>query len=141
MKSESRLLRRRSPASAPIAAGDDPIFVVIAEHKAAHAARVLAMKTLFPNGQDIDPDNPEYAAAEDREEKALKALFTTAPTTAAGVATWLKHLGTREIEGKNSHITLVSPSIRGWFDRGRDFHNRVEHQLLAAAAVLRRAQS
>jgi hypothetical protein len=136
MKKIETTLSRRRGAGAPIAAGDDPIFVVIAEHKAAHAARVQAMRPLFPNGQDIDPDNPEYAAAEDREEKALKALFTTAPTTAAGVATWLKHLGTREIEGKNSRITLVSPSIRGWFDRGRDFHNQVERQLLAAAAVL-----
>src|SRR5258706_11007007 len=109
MRSDSNLSRRRLLAGVPavaavgvpsvatalggLAAGSDPIFAAIAAHKAAVEARVAAMYRLFPDGQDIDGDNPEYAEAEECENEAREDLLTAELTTVAGVAAWLRHMG------------------------------------------------
>jgi hypothetical protein len=150
MKIETTLSRRRLLASVPAVAAAgvpaaaaalgglatgttaDPIFAAIAEHKAAVEARVTAMRTLFPDGQDIDPDHPEYEEAEECENEAREALLTTPLTTVAGVAAWLKHMGSAESEEKHSAVLLFSIIA---YTRPHLSH-LAERQLLAAAAVL-----
>jgi hypothetical protein len=65
------------------AAEVDPIFAVIAEHRAAIEAWCQAC-----NGAADAPD-----AAKDRENDAHWAVLTMQPTTLAGVAALLDHVG------------------------------------------------
>ena len=103
---------------------DDPIFAVIAEHKAAIDAWV--------DGAD---DNDEAnTKALDRQEETFDRLFMVAPTTVAGVAAWLTHLAAPEHPGGRSIVA----SIGEYYDT--DFHDAVVQQFLNAAAVLRTKQ-
>jgi hypothetical protein len=105
------------------AAENDPIFAVIADHKAAIGAWV--------DGAD---DDEASTKAFDRQEEAFDRLFTVAPTTVAGVAAWLTHVAEPEHPGGRSIIA----SIGEYYDT--DFHAAVVQQFLNAAAVLRRKQ-
>lgn len=96
---------------------DDPIFAVIAEHKAATDAWV--------DGSDDDDK------ALDRQEERFDRLFTVTPTTVAGVAAWLTHLAEPEHPGGKSIVA----SIGEYYDA--DFHATVVQQFFNAAAVLR----
>jgi hypothetical protein len=90
-----------TPSRAP-----DPIFAVIAEHRAAVIARAVALRNTFGFGGG-PPDEPEdspahvanqkaYDDAEDREGEALRAVMTDQPTTLAGVAALLEHVAQHE---------------------------------------------
>jgi hypothetical protein len=92
----------------------DPIFTVIAEHKAAIDAWV--------DGADDD--------ALDRQEERFDRLFTVAPTTVAGVAAWLTHLAEPEHAGGKPIVA----SIGEYYDAA--FHAAVVQQFFNAAAVL-----
>jgi hypothetical protein len=74
------------PAQATI----DPIFAVIAEHRAAQEAVTAAF-----DREDREEDEDEVTeAAQARQMDAQFALFTTAPTTIDGAAALLAYLGT-----------------------------------------------
>jgi hypothetical protein len=100
---------------------NDPIFAVIAEHKAAIEACV----------DGADGDDEATTKAFDRQEETFDRLFMVAPTTVAGVATWLPHLDELEHPGGRSIIA----SIGEYYDT--DFHAAVVQKFLNAAAVLR----
>src|SRR5258707_13707377 len=78
-----------SPGNADLS-GADPIFAVIAEHKAAIETWIA-----------LD-DKAKSDEVLDYEGAVFKTLFTTVPTTVAGVAAWLQHLGSPEHSGRNS---------------------------------------
>jgi hypothetical protein len=100
---------------------NDPIFAVIAEHKAAIDACV-------DGGAD---DDEATTKAFDRQEEMYDRLFVVATTTVAGVAAWLTHLAEVEHPGGRSIVA----SIGEYYDT--DFHATVVQQFLNAAAVLR----
>jgi hypothetical protein len=100
---------------------DDPIFAVIAEHKAAIEAWA----------DDVDDDDEANTKALDRQEETFDRLFMVAPTTVAGVAAWLTHLAEPEHPGGRSIVA----SIGEYYDT--DFHAVVVQQFFSAAAVLR----
>jgi hypothetical protein len=73
--------------------GIDPIFAVIAEHQAAYVGVIAAYAR-----EDREYDDDEITdAAHERAGDAGYDLFTTAPTTVAGVAALLGYLGTKDI--------------------------------------------
>jgi hypothetical protein len=100
---------------------DDPIFAVIAEHKAAIDAWV----------DRTDDDDEANTKALERQEETFDRLFMVAPTTVAGVAAWLTHLAEPEHPGGKSIVA----SIGEYYDT--DFHAAVVQQFFSAAAVLR----
>ncbi len=103
---------------------NDPIFAVIAEHKAAIDACV----------DGADDDDEATTKAFDRQEETFDRLFMVAPTTVAGVAAWLTHLAAPEHPGGRSIVA----SIGEYYDT--DFHAAVVQQFLNAAAILRTKQ-
>jgi hypothetical protein len=103
--------------------GADPIFAVIAEHKAAVETWIAP------------DDKAKSDEALDYEGAVFKTLFTTVPTTVAGVAAWLQHLGSPEHSGRDSIGATIGPHY------DVVFQDVVTRQLLAAAAVLMGAQS
>jgi hypothetical protein len=100
---------------------DDPIFAVIAEHKAAIDAWV----------DGADDDDEANTKALDCQEETFDRLFMVAPTTVAGVAAWLTHLAEPEHPGGRSIVA----GIGEYYDT--DFHAAVAQQFFNAAAVLR----
>jgi hypothetical protein len=102
---------------------NDPIFAVIAEHKAAIDACV--------GGADDEAATKAF----DRQEETFDRLFMVAPTTVAGVAAWLTHLAEPEHPGGRSIVA----SIGEYYDT--DFHAAVARQFFNAAAVLRGKES
>jgi hypothetical protein len=100
---------------------NDPIFAVIAEHKAAIDECV-----------DDDGDDEVATKAFDRQEEKFDRLFMVAPTTVAGVAAWLTHLAELEHPGGRSIVASISE----YYDT--DFHATVVQQFRNAAAVLQR---
>jgi hypothetical protein len=90
------------------------------------------------------PDAPERNALDDKaksdevldyEGAVFKTLFTTVPTTVAGVAAWLQHLGSPEHSGRNSIVATIGQHY------DVEFQDVVTRQLLAMATVLTGAQS
>jgi hypothetical protein len=71
-------------------------------------------------------------ALQDRWE-IIKAIFTTAPTTIAGVAAWLQHIGGRDDSFGCSLVALVGHDTR--------FQEMMSGQFLAMSDALTRAQS
>jgi hypothetical protein len=106
------------PAGNAALSGADPIFAVIVEHKAA----VEACVTL--------DDEAKSEEALDYEGAVFKTLFTTVPTTVAGVAAWLQHLGSPEHSGRDSIGAMIGQPYNV------AFQDVVTRQLLAMAAVL-----
>jgi hypothetical protein len=102
---------------------EDPIFAVIAEHKAAIDACV--------DGSD---DDDATTKAFDRQEQTFDRLFMVSPTTVAGVVAWLTYLTEPEHPGGRSIVA----NIGEYYDT--NFHAAVVQQFLNAAAVLRRKQ-
>jgi hypothetical protein len=92
-------------AALPIAAAAmaDPIFAVLAEHREAMKAYLSAADV---SGRLVD-DTPEWnaawtvtQAATKREHAALLAVLTTQPTTIAGAARLLDHVGQDQFLGE-----------------------------------------
>jgi hypothetical protein len=79
--------------------GADPVFAAIAAHLAASGAYHMASEA----EDTTKPGKPEYRAAEkaldaamDRDGDTLRALLTCRPTTFAGLAALLEHVGQPE---------------------------------------------
>lgn len=89
----------------------DPIFAVIAEHRAAHEQHEAACEQ-----EEHEPDDDKAMEAIDvAHERAMAAewaLFTTAPTTVAGVAALLAYVAT-ESTADDQTILLYGT---GWSD-------------------------
>jgi hypothetical protein len=78
----------------------DPIFAVIAEHRAAQEAVTAAF-----DREDREAGEDEVIwAAQDRQMDAQFELFTIAPTTLAGVASLLAYLGTDAGDNPNETV-------------------------------------
>jgi hypothetical protein len=90
--------------SQPAPAAADPIFDVISRHWDAQETLDAACRA---NDLDMEEDPPKQAAY-DRAIAAELPLFTTAPTTIAGVAALLKYMGSD-----------VHPSLQDEDDNGR----------------------
>jgi hypothetical protein len=119
------------------AADVDPIFALIAEHQAALEAYLAASAT---DGNLVD-HTPAWIAARAvtesataREELAHKAVFTTNPTTVAGVAALLGHVAQPEFlredeEYPDDRQTLLSTLSEccdeEWKRIGQDFPLRL----------------
>jgi hypothetical protein len=136
-------------AAAIALAGADPIFALLAEHQAT-------MKVYFAAAAisgNLSYDSPEWKAAEavtqsaiEREHAAIHALFTAQPTTLAGVAALLAHVGqgqfldaTEEAEDTGDFETVLSTWAQALSDHklaiaSKGFLRRVAatmHSLLA----------
>jgi hypothetical protein len=111
------------PASDIPLSGPDPIFAVIAEHKAAVEACIA-----------LD-DEAESKVPLDYEGPVFRILFTTAPTTVAGVAAWLQHLASPEHPGGHSIVATTGEHYDA------EFQGVVTRQLLAVATVVMATQS
>jgi hypothetical protein len=100
-----------------------PIFAVIAEHKAAVEACIA-----------LD-DEAESKVPLDYEGAVFRILFTTAPTTVAGVAGWLQHLASPEHPGGHGIVATTGQHYDA------EFQGVVTRQLPAVATVLMATQS
>jgi hypothetical protein len=115
------------------AAEIDPIFAVIAEHQAAYVGVIAAY-----GREDREYDDDEITdAAHERAGDAGYDLFTTAPTTVAGVAALLGYLGTDDM-AYNPKQTILEWSHGGNGEAVREFPT-----FLAAALrnIIERGQS
>jgi len=105
----------------PASQAPDPIFAVIAEHRAAQEAVYV---TFGANDLDDDED-PNKAMALERATAAEWPLFTTAPTTVAGAAALLQYVGS------DAHETWQN-EVRGSRDTVLSYASRYEGRLRAA---------
>jgi hypothetical protein len=83
---------------------EDPIFAILAAYKGALAERIAY----------LDSDHIEEAHAadlSDREFEAFHKLFTTAPTTVAGLAALIEQLAVDPYDPHNDKVRL-SRSLR-----------------------------
>jgi hypothetical protein len=98
----------------------DPIFAVIAEHRAAQEDVHVSC-----NLTDLDvDDDPNAQRAMDRASDAELPLFTTAPTTIAGVVALLEYVGSdaHEASGEkddNGRWSTVLSYAQRWNDDER----------------------
>jgi hypothetical protein len=115
----------------------DPIFAVIAEHQAALEAYLAASAI---DGGLVDR-TPEWIvaravteAAAPRREIAHEAVFTTNPTTLAGVAALLEHVAQPEFlkedeeypDDRQTILSTLSECVdREWKRTGQDFPLRL----------------
>jgi hypothetical protein len=94
----------------------DPIFAVIAEHQAAFVAVVAAYAR-----EDREGDDDEITeAAQQRVLEAGLDLFTTPPTTLAGVVALLEHLGT-DATAYDPNLTIWEWSLGFEWEEVREF--------------------
>jgi hypothetical protein len=114
---------------AAIVPGADPIFAVIAEHTAAMKTYIAA-STISSYLEDGTPEwIAAYAvtrAAIERDHIATQAVLIVQPTTLAGVAALLEHVGqgqfldaTEEPEDSDSFETVLTTWVHGT-DRNND---------------------
>jgi hypothetical protein len=101
----------------------DPIFAVLAEHKAATNAYIAASRI----SGNLADGTPEWVAADevtraaiDRDHIATYAVLTAQPTTLAGAVALLEHVGqgqflehTEEAEGDEGFETVLSTWAHG----------------------------
>src|SRR5260370_21130494 len=96
-----------SASSGPETTAEDPIFPIIAAYKQAVAERMAFLE----EARDDDPRKLEMI---DREFEAFDKLFTTTPTTVAGVAALIDQLAITPYndEGHNCAQSVIErPSI------------------------------
>jgi hypothetical protein len=107
------------------ALGVDPIFAVIAEHRAAVEAWIKAIDA--EADEELEDGTPEAEAADaasadamDRREDAWWEVMTIQPTTLAGCVALLAHVGLPEflkepeLEHEDGRETFLSGAIHGW---------------------------
>ena len=103
----------------------DPVFAAIAEHVAATKAHVAACSIsgwLVDGTRDWETENAVTEAAMERAHDAWFALVTAQPTTVAGVAALLEHVGRNEFfdetakPGDEGFETVLSSWINGGND-------------------------
>jgi hypothetical protein len=132
----SSLLQTSVEAGAAHVHDADPIFAVIAEHQAALKAYLAASAV---DGRLAD-DTPEWEIARAvtlpagaRELAAYEAVFAIEPTTLAGVAALLEHVGQPEFlkedreypEDRETLLSTVNSSNDEWRRKGQDFPLRI----------------
>jgi hypothetical protein len=89
----------------------DPILAVIAEHRAAQEALHAA-----GNVPNAEYDQSKWEQADDRAIAAELPLFTTAPTTIAGVAALLEYVGADaqpHLQGDEERVSTVLSYAHG----------------------------
>jgi len=125
-------------ATAPV----DPIFAIIAEHRAAQEAIAAAY-----GADDLDSeDDPNKQAAEDRGSDAELPLFITSPTTVAGIIALLEYVGSdvhEQWQGEEDYRDTVLHYAMKWpcAERKAAAHRFVAHVGAALRNVIGGTQS
>ncbi len=98
-----------SAAAVPMIYGDDPVFAAIAAHRAAMAACAAMSRHVdeLDDGPALERALSAEGGANARESGARLAVFTTAPTTLAGVAALLDYVGQPDDHGIARHTILT----------------------------------
>jgi hypothetical protein len=113
----SPLLQTSVEAGAAHAHDADPIFAVIAEHRAAQEDANASC-----NASDLDvEDAPNKERAMDRAFAAELPLLVTTPTTVAGVAALLEYVGSdahEQWQGDEDRVATVISYAHGWDNSG-----------------------
>jgi hypothetical protein len=138
------------PAAAALspAREDDPIFAVIAKHKAATEALSIAMYATYDMGggpPDEPRNSPSHVGAQEAYDEAtephleaLAALFTTTPTTVGGVAALLEHYASPEWPADERDTSDSESSVlRSAIDRGPEWGD-IDGHFRAIAATLKK---
>jgi hypothetical protein len=116
-----------APAAAAAIMAPDPIFAVIAEHKAA-----VTQWSSHPGGKSYDDEGErESERLFECEQDAFFQVFEVAPTTAAGVAALLEWLAEDEDREGASRIAVI-----GEYNLTPELGEKAARQLQACAAVL-----
>jgi hypothetical protein len=120
----------------------DPIFAVIAEHRAIMRAWMDA----FTMEDMAEHGTPERKAAEDlidelchRESDMIRVVLTTQPTTIAGIAALLNHVGQDEFLGMQSlNGDIPRTILTEWNDQEEDGRRQIAQAFpLRLAATVR----
>jgi hypothetical protein len=114
----------------PAPAEVDPIFGVIAEHRAADAGVVTAYAREDRTGDDDEITD----AAQERAGDVAYDLFTTAPTTVAGAAALLEYLGT-DATAWNREQTIWEWAADGTGEEVREFPTFLSPTRCAASSI------
>jgi hypothetical protein len=107
---------------------DDPVLGLIAKYES------LGNESKKLEAADVeDEDDSEWQSVQRDLWDVIRELFSTAPTTPAGVAAWSRFLG--------RHDPFFDDSMIGLVGHDEEFQQMMAHQVLAAAAVLTRVQA
>jgi hypothetical protein len=114
----------RSPATAIGRArvSSDPIFDVIAEHRAALWARWAALTvsgSLVAHDPRLEKADARTGAAWDREREALEELLACRPTTMGGLVNLIAYVGQPEDDDDDDRPPQSETIISGAFRSGR----------------------
>jgi hypothetical protein len=127
----------------------DPIFAAIEEYKIAVAERSAALSATWdgdnPALAGLPKDAPACIAAEHAHDEAFKrewdafdALFTTTPTTVAGVAALLEQLVVDPYWEEAARLGLAEGEfVIEWALGGEDGNEQVFNLMTTLASVLR----
>jgi hypothetical protein len=120
----------------------DPIFAVIAEHRAAQEEVMASCKA---NGLDVEAD-PNKVRAMDRASKAELPLFITKPTTVAGVVALLDYVGSdlhkaNAEHDMNGRVLTVLAFAEGWPSKTAEAAYRFPRHVAAALRKIAGARS
>jgi hypothetical protein len=121
---------------------DDPIFAVIAEHRAHMRAWADAMEAqeVAESDAEFEDATDAIGAASEVFEASIGLVLTTQPTTIAGVATLLHHVGQHEFLGMDQEYEDVRQTVlTTWLNVGLgDERKRIAQEFpLRIAATLR----
>jgi hypothetical protein len=124
--------------SEPAPAVVDPIFDLIERHKAVcNAARAIGDAAV-----DTDPDGPareRFQEAIQGERKVLVALLTCEPTTLAGCAAVLEHVGRQDwVFGDDSDQTVLIDAYESDVEEAQMFP---KHLASALRNIVERGQA
>jgi hypothetical protein len=112
-----------SPATDP-----DPIFAVIAEHRAHMRAWADASEAedMAETDEEAKAANEAICAASDAFEISIGLVLSVQPTTVAGVAALLEHVGQEEFFGMSSggEPDDYETTLTTWLNRGDDDNSR-----------------
>jgi hypothetical protein len=120
----------------------DPIFAVIAEHRAAQEDVLASCRA---TDLDVD-DDPNKVRAMGRASKAERPLFTTAPTTIAGIVALLEYVGSDVHESNrerddNGRLKTVLAFAQGWSGKTAVAAYRFPRHVAAALRKIAGARS
>jgi hypothetical protein len=104
----------------PAQPAHDPIHDLIVEYKTLSGAAAAI--------EDDDEREGQWQAIQDDWWEVVRAIFTTVPTTIAGIAAWLQHIGRHDESFGISLLAHVGHDMR--------FQGMMERQFMAMAAVL-----
>jgi hypothetical protein len=114
--------------------GPDPIFAVIDRYKIAVEARAVAMRA-ENDAPDCSAAKAKHTEANEHEWEVFDELFTTTPTTVAGMAALLDYLVVKPYDPEDE-APKDSPIILMAYESG-DYDDEARNLLTAAASMLR----